>query len=365
MDKEKKWCVYVHTSPSNKYYVGITCQRPEARWRNGRGYSYNTYFTRAINKYGWDNFQHEVVATDLLEQEAKDLEKYLIKKLKSNNEQYGYNLTEGGDGTCGVSRYGEQNPFYGKKHTEETKTLMRQNHKDMSGENNSFYGKHHNEKSKQKIREAQGMPVCQFDLDLNFIREYPSAKLASEITGIFHSMILGCCNQLVGYKTAGGYVWIFKSDIPNINFDEYRKRLQHEKLPKPVCQFSLSMEFIAEYDSIGQASKVTGIRSSNISLAASGKQKQASGYIWIFKEDLENMSFEEIKIWKAYKKPCCRAVYKFSLDMILIEEYESRADAAKSIGITPQAIGYACNSETHESHGYLWWFKDDYEKEVA
>lgn len=321
-----RWCVYAHISPSNKYYIGITSQKPNERWRNGKGYKGCTYFNNAIQKYGWNNFQHEIIASNLTEQEAKNFEKLLIKKLKSNDERYGYNLTEGGDGACGLV---------------------------MS------------EESKQLLRDARSNPVCQFDLDLNFIKEYSSANLAEQCTGIWQSMILGCCHNKIGYKTAGGYVWIFKADLPNVNFDEYKKLLKHEKLPKPVCQFSLSMEFIAEYESIGHASRITGIASPDISHALSGRCQQSGGYIWILKETLDSMPFEEIKRIKAYKRPCCRAVYQFSLDMNLIQEFESRVEAGKSVGITPQAIGYACNSNTHKSHGYLWWFKDDYEKEVV
>ena len=53
------YCVYLHTSPTNKYYVGITKQNPLKRWANGRGYCKNKHFYKAILKYGWDNFQHE------------------------------------------------------------------------------------------------------------------------------------------------------------------------------------------------------------------------------------------------------------------------------------------------------------------
>ena len=49
----------------DKKYVGQTCQRPEKRWNNGRGYIENIYFWRSIQKYGWDNFEHEVVASNL------------------------------------------------------------------------------------------------------------------------------------------------------------------------------------------------------------------------------------------------------------------------------------------------------------
>lgn len=57
----KNYCVYKHTSPSNKVYIGITSQEPERRWKNGNGYKKNLYFTKAIKKYGWDNFAHEIL----------------------------------------------------------------------------------------------------------------------------------------------------------------------------------------------------------------------------------------------------------------------------------------------------------------
>ena len=46
--------VYIHTNKiNNKKYIGITCQNPSKRWRNGNGYK-NGYFAKAIKKYGWD-----------------------------------------------------------------------------------------------------------------------------------------------------------------------------------------------------------------------------------------------------------------------------------------------------------------------
>ena len=315
---DKKWCVYLHTSPSGKYYVGITSQKPERRWRNGKGYIHNNYFTNAINKYGWDNFMHEIIADDLSENEAKVLEEMLIKKFQSNNVAYGYNITSGGEAEL------------------------------------------HSERTKQLIRNIKGMPVCQFDLDMNLICEYQSAKEAAEKTGLYHSMILGCCHNKSGYKTAGGYAWVFKDDMCNIDIDDYKRKLQHVKLPKKICQFSLSMEFIREYESIAEASRITGFHSSNISLAVTGKCKQSNGYIWISKNDIGKVDDRDV-----YKKPCCKSVYQFSLDMVLIKEFESRVEAANSIGVTPQAIGYACNSKSHKSHGYIWMFKDDYKEEVA
>lgn len=64
--ENNNWTVYIHISPSNKYYVGITSQKNlNQRWRNGNGYKKNKYFYRSIVKYGWENIKHEVIASNL------------------------------------------------------------------------------------------------------------------------------------------------------------------------------------------------------------------------------------------------------------------------------------------------------------
>jgi group I intron endonuclease len=99
---ERSYTVYMHTSPSGKKYIGITCQDVAQRWkRGGTGYKECPYFWRAIVKYGWDNFQHEVLFTGLPEAEAKQCEKVLIASYKTHDSMLGYNMTDGGDGSCG------------------------------------------------------------------------------------------------------------------------------------------------------------------------------------------------------------------------------------------------------------------------
>lgn len=74
-----KYCVYCHTNKINgKKYIGITSQKPEHRWRNGEGYKNNEYFYHSIQKYGWHNFSHEILYTDLSKIEAENLEIKLI-----------------------------------------------------------------------------------------------------------------------------------------------------------------------------------------------------------------------------------------------------------------------------------------------
>ena len=61
----RKYLVYKHTAPNGKVYIGITSQSPQRRFNNGRGYYHNDHFKRAIEKYGWKGFSHEILTEDL------------------------------------------------------------------------------------------------------------------------------------------------------------------------------------------------------------------------------------------------------------------------------------------------------------
>ena len=92
----KKFYVYVHVCPNGKRYVGCTTQKPEYRWgKNGEGYK-SQLFERAILKYGWDNITHEVFEVDSKEEMyRKEIE--LISFYHSNDPEYGYNSSVGGE----------------------------------------------------------------------------------------------------------------------------------------------------------------------------------------------------------------------------------------------------------------------------
>ena len=69
-NKDKCYTVYMHVSPSNKRYIGITRQAHEKRWKSGNGYAGNDYFYKAIKKYGWNNFEHNILFSELTKTEA-------------------------------------------------------------------------------------------------------------------------------------------------------------------------------------------------------------------------------------------------------------------------------------------------------
>ena len=88
--------VYKHTFPNSKVYIGITCQEPNDRWLNGKGYRHNAYMVNSIQKYGWDNIKHEVLFDNLTKEQAEEKEIELIALFNSNRREYGYNIESGG-----------------------------------------------------------------------------------------------------------------------------------------------------------------------------------------------------------------------------------------------------------------------------
>lgn len=236
LDNNKKWCVYVHINKINgKKYIGQTSQRPEKRWDNGRGYITSSKFYGAIQKYGWSNFEHVIIADNLSLEEANDLEILLIEKYQTQKDEFGYNLDSGGHNTthseetkrkisesnhiaqlgnkwsdehrAKISEMfsGEGNPFYGHHHTEETKTKISNAMKGKYiGENHPFYGQHHSKESLEKIshhRQGKGGKRVRC---INTGDIFDCMMDAARWCGLSNSTSIGqICNHVGKRKTAG------------------------------------------------------------------------------------------------------------------------------------------------------------------
>ena len=89
----------MHTNKiNNKKYIGITCLDPKERWgKNGYKYKKNKHFWNAIQKYGWDNFYHDILFSDLNRGKACEIEKILIAIFMTQNPEMGYNKASGGE----------------------------------------------------------------------------------------------------------------------------------------------------------------------------------------------------------------------------------------------------------------------------
>ena len=147
------YTVYQHKNKINgKVYIGITKQEPEQKWRHGQGYKSSPHFYAAIQKYGWDNFEHNILFQNLTKEKACKKEQELIAKYHSMDREFGYNSTSGGDiftmneetkQKISQSMIGNKNGL-GHPCSEEKKKKISKAQK----------GKHLTEEHKQKLSEA-------------------------------------------------------------------------------------------------------------------------------------------------------------------------------------------------------------------
>ena len=320
------YTVYIHISPSNKRYIGITRQKEKERWQNGKGYEHNKYFTNAIKKYGWNNFQHIIIARGLDEETAKWLEIELIREWDTTNKDKGYNLTKGGESSNGLvhteefkekrsEKYrGEGNPFYGKQHSEETKEKLREintgktlseetkrkiseNHRDVSGENNPnyglheehpFYGKQHSEETKEKQSKARIGKYCK--------GENPNAKkiICLETMEIFNSIIEasefvnGCSDSLSicikKEKKYKNYSFMLYEDYIKNGEKEIRNNKSGKGKDNSNAKKIICLETMEIFDTQKDASVFAKGNTSSLGKAIKNKKKY-KGYTFMLYKD--------------------------------------------------------------------------------
>lgn len=199
------YCIYTHTNMTNgKIYVGLTSMIPEERWRNGKRYKEGTHFRNAIDKYGWDNFEHKIIKENLTKDEASYWEQYYISFYNSMDRQYGYNMSSGGEHgghpqTAEARRKISENGFHqgmkNKTHSDSTKKKMSE----------SRTGKKLSDESKDKIRKAALNNTGRLFLCVELNRIFDNLSDACEVTTCSKSAIVRCCqNKQIQSK---GYHW--------------------------------------------------------------------------------------------------------------------------------------------------------------
>ncbi len=180
--------VYMHKNKINgKRYVGITKYAdPNERWKNGRGYYRNKHFFDSILKYGWDNFDHEIVTKCLSREEAEQMEIDLIRKLDLCNKEKGYNINSGGK-------------YF--SHSEESRALMSKNRKGKGRVKRSA-------ETCRKISEHHGGGAEKKSVRCVETGEtFESIQAAAKSKGLSKKIVSNCCRKVVHYNTAGGYHW--------------------------------------------------------------------------------------------------------------------------------------------------------------
>lgn len=332
MKREKVYKVYMHTNLiNNKKYIGITSRKLNQRWQNGHGYKHNKFFYRAIQKYGWDNFKHEVLLCNLTQEQAEMFEIELIKYYKSNNHEFGYNIQKGGNlgntdltmsaetrkkmSLCrknkkmneitkqkiSIANQGkvlspvtrqkisqakkgkytqENNHFYNKHHTLQTKQLLSDLAKERfkNPQNHPMFNKHLSEKSKQIISQKNKQRYAQ-DKDYR-----PNSKkcICLETKEIFNTLtdaskkynttIMSISNVCNGYQqTVNDLHFLFLENYnPNIDYNlTYANN-------KPKCIICIETKEI--FKTIKECAIKMNLNASKIGAVCRHNRKSTGGY---------------------------------------------------------------------------------------
>lgn len=306
INEERFFKVYMHTSPNGKRYIGITRQEnPERRWgSNGCGYIDNKHFWRAIQKHGWNNFLHEVLFEGLTKEEAEEKEKELIAYYDSTDQTKGYNVTAGGGYNINA--------------------VLR--------------------------------PIKQYTIDGVFIKEYECIKYASFETGVGKSSISLCCNKKL--KTAGGYIWQF-SDVELT--EEHIAWCNSDKRSEncvAVHKYSMSGEFIQEYESMTIAALENDTSLTSILLCCKGEYKTVANSIWRYA--WEELTQEHLEWCNTLSSDSLKKkINQYLKDGTFVCTYESIGDANLKTGVSRCGIGSCCRGESKTAGNFLWRFFDD------
>ena len=281
----KTFCVYLHTNKNNgKKYVGITCQKPENRFLNGKGYQ-KQYFGKAIRKYGWESFETKILFEGLSESEAKEKEIELIAELETNNPLVGYNITIGGDGTVGYH------------HTQEAKDKMRiaKIGKPMSKEqklkiSEANKGKPKSQEAKKHIAEA--IRARDKSIQEKIARSNCVPIVCNE-TGKEYESITDCCNELGIVK--GNISKVLSGEREKTNglsfsyVEKHQKRKRKPATEEAKNKISLingkrviCVDTGETYQSAECAGRSKGIKGSCISRVCRGERERTGGYRWAY-----------------------------------------------------------------------------------
>lgn len=135
-----------------------------------------------------------------------------------------------------------------------------------------------NAKADQKISHLPySIKTFQYDLNGEFLAEYPSVNEASRCTNVMACDILSCIKYT--YKTAGGFQWKKYKSLINIG-----KPLPNKLCNKPILQLdTITNILIKEWESAIVAAKELKISRTGINNCLKLRTKSSAGYLWKYK----------------------------------------------------------------------------------
>lgn len=190
---------------NNKIYIGqsvdVKCRLRNHKWALRHNKHGNNHLQKSFNKYGENYFVFEIIC-ECEEEQLDELERFYISYYNCTNPKFGYNSETGGHMNKHWSdelrqkmkplRSGENSGMWGKKHTEETKAIMRE----------KALGRTISDEAKRKMSESHKGKLAKALYCIEANMEFPSSLEAAEFAGLkSRSSIFEC---LAGRKSYAG-----------------------------------------------------------------------------------------------------------------------------------------------------------------
>ena len=310
---------------NNKRYIGQTYDL-KYRWMRHKsdlncGSHHNKHLQSAWNKYGEENFIFEELEYCSLEQ-LDEREIYWIGYYNSQNQEFGYNLADGGLGCRGY------------KHTEEEIMKMRM------------------------IQNPE--PILQIDLEGNILNEFVSAGEAGDYLGKDSvGGIKKCCDGNK-YKQAYGYIWIYKKDLDKFRLEDH---ITTYKSDVAVSQYSMDNVLIKRWNTARNASKEIKGSHSEILRVCTGERVSYRGFIWKYTDNEKLYDTTRAKIRKELedkKNETTLSVLQFTPTGEFVKKWNN-AKETEIDGFNENSVGSCCVGNMTWYNEYIFIYEKDLE----
>ena len=220
-------CVYkIQNKANGKFYIGSTIdferRKREHFGELKRGMHHSKKMQDDYDKYGQNYFSMSIIE-NCADDARLDREQYYIDLYDASNN--GYNISDSAyyskAGFCTMNKDGENNPFYGKHHSEETRQRLRdtcdKNRDKRSGWKHKEETIEKMSKKSSKGKNANATHILQYDLDGKFLKEWDCiADIVEFYKMPGHSNVSNCCERNAGriekLCQAKGFIWKYANE---------------------------------------------------------------------------------------------------------------------------------------------------------
>lgn len=155
--------------------------------------------------------------------------------------------------------------------------------------------------------------------------------------------------------------------VENLCLIEHKKHsdLHSKDKSKPIVQYTLDGQFVAEYKSAFDASRQTGFNRESINKCCLGKQKTCANHLWCFKGKEYEIENKVLKAQTRKTSGIIRQVVQLNKEGQLVNIFNSIVDAYDKTGIPKSNISYCCKGKLKTAGGYIWKYLTDFEQLTA